>query len=143
MKRFRKSFIVLASIAFIIIAFAAAEPGQHKFKNLKVLPKNISEKALDTIMDNFKAALGVKCGYCHERNDSTKHFDFASDAKPEKETARKMMLMTMDINQKYFNFKKEKIAPQTITCITCHRGAPRPMMDTTFTEKPMMPMQAK
>jgi hypothetical protein len=94
---------------------------------LKVLPKNISDKALDKIMDNFKAALGVKCGYCHERNDSTKHFDYASDAKPEKNIARKMMIMTAGINDKYFNFNHEKIAPKTITCITCHRGSPMPI----------------
>lgn len=135
MKNYRKTFTVIVSIIFIIAAFAAVEPAQHKFKNLKVLPKNISDEALDTIMDKFKAALGVKCGYCHERNDSTKKFDFASDAKPEKETARKMILMTRGINKKYFNFNKEKIVPQTITCITCHRGNPKPMIDTTAQKK--------
>ncbi|MEP6713447.1 MAG: c-type cytochrome [Ferruginibacter sp.] len=135
MKNFRKSFIVIASILFIIAAFAAITPGPPGFKNLKVLPKDISDEALDSIMDKFKAALGVKCGYCHQRNDSTKHFDFASDAKPEKEIARKMMLMTMDINKKYFNFNDEKVAPERITCITCHRGNPMPMIDTMANNK--------
>ena len=130
MKNYKKTFFIITSILFIIIAFAAVEPNQHKFKNLKVLPKNISDEGLDSVMDNFKVALGVKCGYCHQRNDSTKKFDFASDAKPEKLIARKMMLMTLGINKKYFNSNKEKVVPQTITCITCHRGNPMPMFDT-------------
>ncbi|MEO6539106.1 MAG: c-type cytochrome [Ferruginibacter sp.] len=136
MKNFRKTPLIIASIIFIIAGLAAVEPTQHKFKNLKVLPKNISEDSLDKIMDGFKAALGVKCGYCHLRNDSTKKFDFASDVKPEKETARKMMLMTKGINKKYFNYGEGKDMPRTITCITCHRGNPLPLIDTTSIKKP-------
>ncbi|MEO5942498.1 MAG: c-type cytochrome [Ferruginibacter sp.] len=138
MKNFKKYAIVITVIVFIVSAFAAIEPGNKppRFKNLKVLPQDITPQALDSVMDHFKEALGVKCGYCHERNDSTKHMDFASDAKPEKDIARHMMIMASGINEKYFNFNNEKIAPQTITCYTCHRGSPMPMsMDTSAVRK--------
>ena len=52
----------------------------------------------------------------------------ASDEKPEKEMARKMMRMTNRINKKFFHYKKEgqqEIAP-IVTCKTCHNGMPRP-----------------
>ena len=43
-------------------------------------------------MGMFRASLGVTCAAFHEQGD------FASDAKPEKEIARKMILMTRQIN---------------------------------------------
>ena len=54
------------------------------------------------VMRGFTRALGVRCQHCHvgEGNDLSK-FDFASDAKPQKEIARKMMLMATDINGKH------------------------------------------
>ena len=42
-------------------------------------------------MDGFKAALGVRCNFCHAFNGKT---DFASDEKEEKGIARYMMKMT-------------------------------------------------
>ena len=135
MKSLKKYGVVITSIVFIVGAIAATEPSpqQPRFKNLKVLPKDISPQALDSVMDHFKEALGVKCGYCHERNDSTKHMDFASDAKPEKDMARHMMIMTAGINEKYFNFNNDKIVPQTVGCYTCHRGSPMPLSADTST----------
>ena len=98
------------------------------FKNLQVLPKDISKDSLDKIMDGFKAALGVKCGFCHAFDTTTKKMDFASDKKEEKGIARYMMKMTAGINSTYFNFEKSD-RPDTITtvkCKTCHRGNPHP-----------------
>ncbi len=133
MKRFKNIIIVAVAVSAVILLSAAAIPNktvQHKFKNLKVLPKDISEEALDKIMDNYNFALGVKCGFCHERNDSTKHLDFPSDAKGEKNVARDMMRMTNDLNNKYFNFNKSKVVPETVSCITCHRQNAMPVADT-------------
>jgi Photosynthetic reaction centre cytochrome C subunit len=87
-----------------------------KYKNLKVLPKNISEAALDKIMDNYNVALGVNCNYCHSKSTKADELLFESDAKPEKLIARKMMIMTNDINKRHFK------GAATISCITCHRG---------------------
>jgi hypothetical protein len=116
---------------FMALGIAATKaPEDHKFKNLKVLPKDITMEQLDKVMDNFKEALGVKCGFCHAPSADTTnhHLDFASDAKPEKEIARKMMKMTNKINSKFFSYNKneqgEKIP--TVECMTCHHGKEHP-----------------
>ncbi len=133
MKINKKASVIICILAAMTMSVAATERSSPPvFKNLKVLPKNISNEDLDKIMDKFKYALNVKCGYCHARNDSTKKFDFVSDAKPEKEMARDMMRMTANINKKYFNFKKEKTAPEVVTCITCHRQNPVPVIDSSW-----------
>ncbi|HLK30853.1 MAG TPA: c-type cytochrome [Puia sp.] len=131
MTNIKKISTALALVTIVIIGIAATKPPEeHKFKNLKVLPKDISDEDLDKVMDNFKAALGVKCNFCHAPSkDTTNHHpDFASDDKPEKDIARHMMRMTAKINKKYFSFNKdEKGETQpAISCMTCHRGNPHP-----------------
>ena len=114
----------------LVTLISAGLPLQNKFINLKILPKNISEKELDKVMDNFNLSLGVGCDYCHAKKTVPDELDFASDKKSEKEIARKMMLMTADINKKYFDFNKSKSNIQAVTCFTCHRGGPMPPHDT-------------
>jgi cytochrome c553 len=116
-----------ATVVFAATASMQGEPEKPEWKNLKVLPKNISKEDLDHVMDEWKGALGVKCNFCHARNDETKKTDFASDAKPEKLMARKMMAMTAKINKKYFKADKdEKDMMAAITCYTCHHGSAHP-----------------
>ena len=96
------------------------------FKNLKVLPKNTTDKQLDSVMGEFSISLGVRCGFCHARNaDTTKRgLDFASDKKEEKERARDMYKMTQYLNTTFFN-PNHSTRPDTIhevVCYTCHRG---------------------
>jgi Photosynthetic reaction centre cytochrome C subunit len=127
----RKVLAVIMVSLFIWIGIAATKPPEdQKFKNLKVLPKDISMKDLDKVMDGFKAALGVKCGFCHAPlADSTDHhLDFASDAKPEKHIARKMMKMTHKINTKYFSYNKNEEGGSLpiVECMTCHHGHEHP-----------------
>src|SRR5580658_5467104 len=108
---YRKLFAVILFIGFIVLGIAATTPpDEHKNKNLKVLPKNISHEDLDKIMDGFKAALGVKCNFCHApfKDTTNHHLDFASDDKPEKNIARHMMRMTTKINKKFFSFNKDE-----------------------------------
>lgn len=66
------------------------------------------------VMNILSASLGVNCGYCHEGTD------FAKDSVGKKETGRRMLSMTLELNQKYFDGEPE------ITCNTCHRGQARP-----------------
>jgi hypothetical protein len=104
---------------------AAPEPGLYK--NLKILPKDISKEALDKVMDGFKEALGVKCNHCHARSkEDPKKMDFVSDEKEQKGWARSMMKMTAKINDKYFKTEKGKQVVPAITCMTCHNGAATP-----------------
>ncbi len=130
--KFSKNIVgVIFTFLCIVTAFAATIPNKAlppKFKNLKVLPKNISEAALDKIMDNFNYSLGVSCDYCHAKSDKPDELKFASDAKAEKNMARKMMLMTYDLNIKYFSATKDRLALQTVSCITCHRQNPYPVL---------------
>lgn len=91
-----KKTIVFSILLSTVLILSAFMPQQEDKKpvNLKVLPKNISEKELDDIMDGFKAALGVKCNFCHTpRKDNPKKLDFASDENPKKEIARNMIRM--------------------------------------------------
>ena len=122
-----KALLTVISILCIVVAFAAAEKPKDEFKNLQVLPKNISAEELDKVMDSFNEGLGVKCGYCHVRNTETKHLDFAKDDKAEKEMARNMMRMTNDLNKKYFS---DSAAVKAVSCYTCHHGNPMPAVDT-------------
>lgn len=123
--KFYRKFLVISSLSVLIIAaLAATKPAaDHTFKNLKVLPKNISEKALDSIMHDISRDLGVKCNFCHVRTEDRK-WDFASDKKGEKEIARDMMRMTIKINKKFFHVKKPAIGDNVsvVTCFTCHHG---------------------
>ena len=127
---YKKIAIVISVVTFTIIGMAATTPPDHRAKNLKVLPKDISHDDLVKVMDGWKDALGVKCGFCHAPSaDSTSHrLDFASDAKPEKNIARHMYKMAAKINKKYFSFNKDDkgdVIP-AISCVTCHRGSPHP-----------------
>ena len=99
----KKSFLVILTCVISVIIFQAFTTSREPhFKNLQILPKDISGHDLDSVMHHFTAALGVKCNFCHVRNESERKMDFASDDKPEKNIARKMMLMAIDINKNYF-----------------------------------------
>src|SRR5437016_13525750 len=128
--RYRKMCAVILGLAgSVAVAVAALPPSRHEFKNLKVLPKNISSKNLSKIMvDDFEDGLGVSCGFCHVEEKDSHRLDYASDAKPEKQIARIMMKMTIGINKRYFKLKHALIGDSIlqITCVTCHNGQPRP-----------------
>ncbi|MEM8520743.1 c-type cytochrome [Flavobacterium sp. PL12] len=141
MKSKRKLLTVLMSVGFLVLittlyAFKlktneeeSYQP-QTKWKNLKVLPQNISKDSLDYLMDGYTSALSVKCNYCHApQKDNPTKLDFASDDKIEKEIARGMIKMTKDLNKIYFqpHFPDPKPAQvQVVNCVMCHRGAPNP-----------------
>lgn len=123
--------------ALIVVAVfsisSALKPG--KFKNLKVLPQDISEQNLDSMMGAYCKALNVGCDFCHVKLKPTtpngeEEMDFAADIQM-KENARDMIRMMMDINQKYFYYDK-KIEPfylNAVSCNTCHRGNPFPLKE--------------
>jgi catechol 2,3-dioxygenase-like lactoylglutathione lyase family enzyme len=94
------------------------------FSNLQVLPRDIDQQQLLQIMLGYESALGITCEHCHvDFGRGNPMNDFASDAKPPKKTARVMMTMLRDINQKLSSSIGK--APADITsvqCGTCHRG---------------------
>ena len=130
----KKTITVASFMAFIVLGGTIAKNSASRPpRNLKVLPKDISDAKLDSIMGSYNKALGVNCDFCHAKPNSLifgakDSLDFASDKNTMKENAREMMHLTIDINEKYFYFNKE-IKPvylNTVTCITCHRGEPMP-----------------
>lgn len=139
MFKYLKLFLITASV--VTIAAGSIQPtiSEEHFENLKVLPKNISEEALDSVMDHFKASLGVKCSFCHADGpviDGKQHLDLASDAKPEKLRAREMIQMTNYLNATFFN-PEYSTRPDTIhevICYTCHRGTKEPEAEMLFLE---------
>ncbi|MBK0378968.1 c-type cytochrome [Mucilaginibacter segetis] len=134
-----KKLLATLSLLSIVIFMAMSPPqAEEKFKNLKVLPKNISHDDLHRVMDEWEHSLGVHCSFCHARNEETKKMDFASDAKPEKEMARHMYKMMTMLNKKYFKAQKDSIGMYTetgVNCYTCHRGDAHPEVVSPPEEK--------
>jgi len=131
---FKKQLLVTAgALSIIALSVAASLPQQQreepKLVNLKVFPKNVPYRVLDHQMDVWAASLGVRCNFCHARNEATGKMDFPSDAKPEKTTARHMYLMMNKINKKFFQAQKDSLGMMVTTginCNTCHRGTAHP-----------------
>ncbi len=128
-----RKMIVMVAMAIVVttaVAFTTPPADDPGYKNLKILPKDISHEDLHKVMKQFNNALGVKCGFCHAPSKDTtvsKWPDFASDDKPEKSIARAMMKMTLNINKKFFAVKNPSFGGQLeITCVTCHHGEPHP-----------------
>jgi hypothetical protein len=127
--------IIISALCCAVMVMTAAtnksKPADEPYKNLQVLPKDISPKDMQKIMvGEFEDALGVSCSFCHARKDSTA-LDYASDAKPEKQIARQMLRMTLNLNKDYFKIENPMVGTDNIavTCNTCHRG-------DTFPEQP-------
>ena len=128
----KKLLVISAISASIALSIAATRPGVKPagdYKNLQVLPANISSKMLTKIMvDQFQDDLGVSCNFCHAENKDSHKPDYASDEKPEKEIARAMMRMTNGINEKYFGLQHAMVGDSVlaVSCETCHHGQAHP-----------------
>ena len=129
-----------AAAAIHSVAYAQAsppsEPKPH-YKNLKVLPADISQDQLRATMKRFALSLGVRCSFCHvgEEGKPLSTYDFASDANPHKNIARGMMRLTWRLNGELPAISGEKDAK--VTCYTCHRGNKKPA--TALPEVPPTP----
>ena len=98
------------------------------FKNLKVFPRDISRADLLANMKFFAQSLGVRCTYCHVgiEGQALSTFDFASDAKDKKQTARAMLAMVKMLNEKTLP-AATGLPDAKVTCFTCHRGSTKPL----------------
>lgn len=139
----RKTIVVTALLALVIITTAStviSGPAPTDYRNLKILPKDISPQKMDSIMGSYNKALKVSCDFCHiapkdnpfsiAPKTKERKIDFALD-NPMKEEARRMMRLTIDLNKTHFYFDK-KIRPEylnVVSCNTCHRGNPYPAFE--------------
>ena len=113
------------------------------FRNLQVLPQNISRDELTMTMRRFNQALGVECNYCHvfrPAADGMPQPDFPSDEKREKDVARVMIRMTQRINEGYMS--KIPDAHVEVTCWTCHRGEAQPAIAPSLPPPRPAPVQS-
>ena len=120
----------------LVIALFAAVAVHAEQKNVLVLT-NLSDWQLGAVMDNFTASLGVHCDACHVRNEATKQWDFPSDAKGEKKTAREMIKMVIDLNEKSFH------GHTVIGCYTCHLGKEHPSLMVSLPVAPIPPTKSE
>jgi tetratricopeptide (TPR) repeat protein len=118
-------------LTMTLLAVVARAQIPDEFKNLQVLDKNIDKRALVGQMREIAGALGVRCNYCHVGVDpnSLQGYDFTSDEKASKRTARSMLSMVKAINDEYLpamNEQSEKVVK--VSCVTCHRGQEKPRL---------------
>ncbi|MFZ9387423.1 MAG: c-type cytochrome [Chitinophagaceae bacterium] len=129
MRHYKSGKIITALAVFVILGVAAVHAPYNGERNLKVLPNDISDEKLDSIMQTYNKALGVKCEFCHVPvKGFADSLDYRSDAEPMKENARDMMRMVIEINKNNFWYNKDDRPEylKTVTCKTCHRGEPFP-----------------
>src|SRR5579864_1130048 len=84
------------------------------FKNVQVL-RGLSVNEFMETMGFFAASLNANCTTCHGQDSGGSWEGYASDKVPQKQIARKMILMMNSINQSYFG------GQQLLTCYSCHR----------------------
>lgn len=95
------------------------ETAGARFKNVQLLKDLPASRLLDS-MRTFAMSLGVECEFCHVQGN------FASDDKPTKAMARKMILMTESIDKNTFGGRME------VRCYTCHKGQSHPQSRPSF-----------
>ena len=132
MKRTALKFTILSlsiAAAFVLLNnqseahdAATISPPQEKTveqvqKNIKVLT-GMPQSQLIPVMNYMAASLGRRCNFCHVNKDG--QWDYASDEKTEKATAREMIKMVMNLHKGTFPGANE------ISCYTCHRGQNHP-----------------
>lgn len=139
----RRILVVAAAVTLLPLTLAAqggpSRGGGGMFvpdslRNIRVLPRTMTPTQVVGAMRNITGALGVRCQYCHlgEEGQPLSQFDFASDDKPTKRTARAMLEMVQAINGQFLSqLTARGTPPAQVTCETCHRGVavPRPLAD--------------
>ena len=94
--------------------------------NLQVLPKESTATDIKSLMDRYDAELGVSCDYCHVQDPKTQALNYAADDNPTKQTARVMITMLNEINNKYLAHLDDQKYAVLLSCGNCHRGRTEP-----------------
>lgn len=126
----------------MMVLLLLATAARAEQKNVKLLT-GLTDSELQRTMHLMRAAMGTHCDYCHVVKEE-KGWDWASDEKPAKRRARKMIEMVIAINRDHFG------GQAVVTCVTCHRGSPKPVtlvelpqptpkFPTPIPEKPQLP----
>ena len=127
----------LILIAGCTTAQAPQPTANPEFRNLQVLPRDITRDQLMATMRSFTRGLGVRCDHCHvvTATEPKEVLDFPADTKEQKRVARVMLRMVNDINGSWMHRVEEaedlKVAigappEMRVVCWTCHRGKTEP-----------------
>lgn len=129
----------LTAMACLLTVFPVhGQDRANDLRNLRVLPRDISNDELIAVMLEALSGLGLPrrqsegCLFCHvgDMERAVDTWDFASDDKLTKRTARAMMAMVAAINNEHLAPLESRVAPTLrVTCQTCHAGRtdPRPL----------------
>lgn len=98
-------------------ARAQSFPGE--FKNLQLL-KGTSAEQLKATMEGFTQALGVKCTFCHTKDQ------WERDDNEHKLQARKMIQLVQYMKANKAKYFKDEVSDELLSCGTCHRGMKEP-----------------
>jgi len=123
---------VVCGLTTAVVTTASPSEQQGAFPparlvNLQILPKDAPVPAVIDLMKQMTQSLGVRCDHCHVGVDGQPltTFDFVSDDKKAKNTARVMMRLVEQINAAI-----DKAVPGNdggrVTCVTCHNGRRTP-----------------
>jgi len=126
--------VMVLGVVTLAASAAVAQPAPQPpppMTNLQLYPKDTPRPEIVATMQGFVQALGVQsaggCSYCHVGTAPT--WDFASDAKPMKTVARKMILMSREITAKLPEVTGKPAADiARLRCATCHRGVAIPKL---------------
>jgi hypothetical protein len=133
------SFLSIVALSCAVTQMKSTGPANPQYKNLKILPQDITHEQMDSVMHHFTGALNVKCNFCHVRNEEKKEMDWAADDNKHKLVARQMMTMTNELNKKYFSHTGSSItltSALAVSCFTCHHGATDPAINPPKQERP-------
>jgi Photosynthetic reaction centre cytochrome C subunit len=92
------------------------------FENVRVLRDVPAKRFVEIMNDGFGHGLGVGCAFCHVPGK------WASDERPNKNTARNMVLMVNRLNLDLRTMPNLPDASPRVGCITCHRMAAKPLI---------------
>jgi photosynthetic reaction center cytochrome c subunit len=99
---------------------------EDAFKNIQLL-RGMPVSQFMATMGFFSASLNENCTFCHGLESGGSWEKYADDT-PNKQTARKMILMMGYINKTYFDGRR------MVTCYSCHRGGERPKVTPNLAE---------
>jgi hypothetical protein len=96
--------------------------------NLQVLSKDLSGQSVRRLMKQYSRELGVSCSHCHVEDPESQTVDYVSDDKATKQTARAMIAMLNDINDRYLaQLERDPRYSLPVTCGSCHQGQSTPL----------------
>ena len=140
MKKWSSLFVITGAVWIAGAALVAQAPAGGRQggapqapMDLKVLPQTWTRQQVGALMTTFNTSLGVQCSHCHAEDPNAPppnpgqnpRLDYALDTKPEKEIARAMIKMTMDLNTAA-RHPGDDASVEKLSCFTCHRGATTP-----------------